>query len=123
MPPYQARPKDDRFEVVDEANGTVITTRATLEAAEDYIDRRELRDEFRKLGDRIPNKELTPEEKAAAYDKMIAEQAKEKNQPPPTNNDGGNTDNSGAPPPPKPKEQEPPKETGKKRAGFWSAYE
>lgn len=122
MPPYQARPKDDRFEVVDEATGTVLTTRASLEAAEDYIDRKELRDEFKTLGDRIPNKELTAEEKAAAYDKMIAEQAKGKEQPKPPTADNGNPDNGGAPPPPKPKEQELPKETGKKR-GFWSAYE
>lgn len=119
MPPYQVRPKDDRFEIVDETTGIVLSTRATLEAAEDYVDRRELRDEFRSLGDRIPNKVLTSEEKAAAYDKMMAE--KEQQPPKPPVNDG---DNPGGPPPPKAKEPEQPKEgdSSKKRGGFWSAY-
>jgi hypothetical protein len=64
---------------------------------------REIMGRIDRLEQRIPNKQLTPEEKAEAYDKMIAEQNKPKDPDPPKP--------PPSPQPPDPSPPAPPKKT------------
>jgi len=103
---------DIKFNIIDVESGNVVATRKSEEAAENKLDTLEIRDHLKEMGNRLPKPEMSAEDKAAAYDKLMKEKEDaEKNTPtPPTNQ----------PPAPTPKtsDPEPPKKTGPK-SRYW----
>lgn len=100
--PYEIRERNDKFYVVDTDNNDKIRgTYDNEDAAEDRKDDLDFRAHVRSKIDRLPVTEMTADEKAAAYDKMIAEK------------------NATPPPDPNlpPKKEEIPKP--KKRSAYW----
>lgn len=77
---------ENNFEVFDTETNEVLGKRASEDAAETLQDRLETKlwrteqaERLAKMEDRLnrtPTKEMTPEEKAAEYDKIIAEKGK-----------------------------------------------
>lgn len=99
--PYEIRKKGDSFYVVDTANQKIRGGPYDNEdKAEDRQDELDFRETVRNRMSRMPVTEMTPEEKAAAYDKMMAEKEKDPKIPP--------------------KKEEPPTEPPKtRRSAYW----
>lgn len=76
--PYEIKTKNDKFYVVDTDTQKIRGTYDNEDDAEDRKDALDFRAEVRGRLSRMPVTEMTAEEKAAAYDKMMAE----KNTPP-----------------------------------------
>jgi lipase chaperone LimK len=76
--PFEVRSKNNRFYVVDTKTNAVIGRGFDDESdAEDKADEKNFREETRERLGRMPVTEMTAEEKAAAYDKLMADKAKE----------------------------------------------
>jgi len=98
--PWEVRSKNGKFYVVNKETNAVRGRGYDDETdAEDKVDDYNFREETRGHLSRIPKSEMTAEEKAAAYDKLIAEQAQrnDANLPPKQ----GDTKNDPPPNPPK----------------------
>lgn len=78
--PFEIREKKDKFYVVDTDTQKIRGTYDSEDDAEDRLDELNFRADVRGRLNRIPVAEMTAEEKAAAYDKLMAE----KNNQPPT---------------------------------------
>jgi hypothetical protein len=102
--PYEIKERNNKFYVIDtDNNGKIRGTYDSEDAAEDRKDELDFRAHVRSRIDRLPVSEMTAEEKAAAYDKMMAEKNKapeDKNLPPK-------------------KEDPPAPPVQKKRSGYW----
>lgn len=101
---YEIKSKDGKYYVVDSETNKVRGTYDSEDDAEDRKDELDFRNHVRSRLERIPVAEMTAEEKAAAYDKMMADKAAsaDKNLPPkidPTAN--------------------PPKDTKVKKLSYW----
>lgn len=91
---YEIKERGNKFYVVDTDNNNKIRGSYDSEdAAEDRKDELDFRAHVRSRIDRLPVAEMTPDEKAAAYDKMMAEKANgtpandDKNLPPKKENE------------------------------------
>lgn len=104
--PYEIKSRDNKYFVVDTDNNNKIRGGPydNEDGAEDRKDELDFRAHVRSRIDRLPVSEMTAEEKAAAYDKMIAE----KNAAP---------DDKNLPPKKEDKVTDPP--TPPKRRGYW----
>lgn len=100
---YEIKEKNNKFYVVDNDTNKIRGTYENEDDAEDRLDELKFRADVRGRLERIPVAEMTAEEKAAAYDKMMAE----KNQPPPDPNL----------PPKKPEDDGKPKKV--RRSAYW----
>lgn len=121
---YTVRKNGDRYEIVS-PKGEVVGSRATEEAAEDRADVLDSKALLTDLSDRVPRTEMTAEEKAAEYDRIVAERQKD------DKSDSG-AGSSGAPPGPDPKPVSPAGDAGagtgsnaktKNKGFFGSAYQ
>jgi DNA-directed RNA polymerase delta subunit len=101
--PYEIKQKGDKFYVVDTADNKIRGTYDNEDSAEDRKDELDFRAHVRSRIDRLPVTEMTAEEKAAAYDKMMAEKDK------PTDSHI----------PPKKDEQEEKDKKPKRRSPYW----
>lgn len=101
--PYEIRERAGKFFVVDSATQKIRGTYEDEDKAEDRKDDLDFREHVRGRLERIPVAQLTAEEKAAEYDKMMAEKDKTPSDP--------NL------PPKKDKEEDPPKTS--KRSAYW----
>jgi hypothetical protein len=119
--PYDIREAgENNFEVFDTESSEVKGKRASEDAAERLLDRLEATDHRKQVAERLeriekrvertPVKELSPEEKAAEYDRLMAE--KGNGDPEPPKKAGDPTE-----PPKKEPDPEPPKP--KRRGGYW----
>lgn len=107
---WEVREKRGKFYVVNSETEKVRGAPFDDEDdADDKADELNFREEVRSGVGRIPGKELSAEEKAAAYDKLMAE----KNQPPPDPNL----------PPKKEGDGKDDKTPPVKKKGYWSDYE
>lgn len=82
---YEIKSRDGKYYVVDtDDNNKIRGTYDDEDRAEDRKDELEFRAHVRSRLERIPVQEMTAEEKAAAYDKMMADKAAnaDKNIPP-----------------------------------------
>src|SRR5580692_9523662 len=70
---YEVKQRGDKFVVVDMATKRIRGTYDSEDDAEDRKDDLEFKNEVREKLARVPVTEMTAEEKAAAYDKMIAD--------------------------------------------------
>lgn len=102
--PYVIKEKDGKFHVVDTDTKKIRGSYEDEDKAEDRKDELDFRATVRDRISRMPVAEMTAEEKAAAYDKMIAE----KNAAP--------TDDKHIPPK---KEDPPAPEKTPKRSAYW----
>lgn len=101
--PYEIKERSGKFYVVDTATQKIRGGPYDDEdKAEDRQDELDFRETVRNRMSRMPVTEMTPEEKAAEYDKMMAERDKQ-------------TD----PKIPPKKEPEPPKTEPVKRSRYW----
>jgi hypothetical protein len=75
---YEVKQRGTKFVVVDTETKRIRGTYDDEDSAEDRKDDLDFKNEVRGKLSRMPVSEMTPEEKAAAYDKMMAE----KNDPP-----------------------------------------
>jgi hypothetical protein len=71
--PYEIKQRDSKYYVVNAEDQKIRGTYDNEDAAEDRMDELTFREHVRSKLDRIPVAEMTAEEKAAAYDKMITE--------------------------------------------------
>lgn len=75
---YEVRQKNNQYYVVDTVTNAVRGKGYADESdADDRADDLNFRAETRDVLSRIPRTEMTAEEKAAAYDKLLADKAKE----------------------------------------------
>ena len=102
--PYEIKEKNGKYHVVDTTNQRIRGSYENEDSAEDRKDELDFREGVRSRLDRMPVQEMTAEEKAAAYDKLMAEQK----QPDPNI-------------PPKKEEKEPEKKT--KKSLYWGDLE
>lgn len=72
---FEIRQKDNKHYVVDTETNKVRGTYDDLDDAEDRKDELDFRADVRSRISRMPVQEMTAEEKAAAYDKMMADKA------------------------------------------------
>jgi hypothetical protein len=70
---FEVKQRGDKYVVVDTDTKRIRGTYDNEDDAEDRKDDLEFKIEVRERLGRMPVTEMTPEEKAAAYDKMIAE--------------------------------------------------
>jgi hypothetical protein len=99
--PYEIKRKNDQYYVVDTANQKIRGGPYDSEdKAEDRQDELDFRETVRNRMSRMPVTEMTAEEKAAAYDKMMAEKEKDPKIPPK-------------------KEGDPPTDPPKKKSLYW----
>lgn len=76
--PYEIKRKNDKFYVVDTADQRIRGGPYESEdRAEDRQDELDFRETVRNRMSRMPVTEMTADEKAAAYDKMMAEKTSE----------------------------------------------
>lgn len=109
---FEVRTKSGKYYVVDAATNQVRGRAYDDEGdAEDRMDELNFRVEVREKLSRVPVTEMTAEEKAAAYDKMISDKAKETDTNLPPKND---------PPTTPPKEDN---KTSKRRISYWGDAE
>jgi hypothetical protein len=92
--PYEIRQRGDSYYVIDTGNNDKIKGSYDSEdKAEDRKDELDFRAHVRSRIDRLPVSEMTADEKAAAYDKMMADK---NTAPPPDPNLPPKKDNSDA---------------------------
>lgn len=70
---YEIKEKNNKFYVVDTETKKIRGTYDDEDSAEDRKDELDFRAHVRSKIDRLPVTEMTAEEKAAAYDKMMAD--------------------------------------------------
>lgn len=92
---YEIKQRDGKFYVVDTETKKIRGEYDNEDRAEDRKDDLDFRAHVRSRIDRLPVKEMTAEEKAAEYDRMMAE----KNQTPPDPNLPPKKDDPPTPPP------------------------
>ena|ERR1700704_3876551 len=80
--PYEIKTRGDKYFVVDTDTKKIRGTYESEDDAEDRKDELDFRATVRDRMSRMPVAEMTAEEKAAAYDKMMAEKNDDKNLPP-----------------------------------------
>jgi len=80
--PYEIKTRGDKYFVVDTDTKKIRGTYEDEDSAEDRKDELDFRATVRDRMSRMPVAEMTAEEKAAAYDKMMAEKNDDKNLPP-----------------------------------------
>lgn len=105
---FEVKHKGDKYYVVDE-NGKIRGSYANEEDADDRKDDLDFRVEVRERLSRMPVTQMTAEEKAAAYDKLMADHEAKKVAPPDSQI-----------PPKKDPPEEPPKV---KRSAYWGDVE
>lgn len=81
--PYEIKSKNDKFYVVDTDTNKIRGAYDNEDAAEDRKDELDFRAHVRSRIDRLPVTEMTADEKAAAYDKMMADKGKADDKLPP----------------------------------------
>lgn len=79
--PYEIKEKNNKFFVVDTETQKIRGTYDNEDDAEDRKDALDFRAEVRGRLSRMPVTQMTAEEKAAEYDRLMAEKEKEKVDP------------------------------------------